>query len=638
MDVPKAVAYYRVSSDEQREEKTIGTQKEIVRPFAAANGYQIVKEFEDEGVSGATISKRLGFQACLDFIEEGKVDFLLVCMVDRIGRFESRKDRNRVITLLEDSHTSVHSASDQGVCLFHWDSETEMNTLEEKLNAARRFNLDLSQRVHDGHQRKRGERGWSGGQLPYGIRYRKAGYYIGETRVDIRDPAKASTLGAEWKEKGFYPVDAEKAALEEILTKINDEHCTLIPLTRDLNARPDKFPKRARKYGERPRHQSRWRPQTIRSIIQNDFYFTGSIQPDKMWAAKHPKWKILPVDTKIKLFDQATIERARRELSARRNHKRPGRGDVPFTDYLLHRIARCGICGWYLGLAPEQKRRHNRVYCYYRCCNRQTGDCSLPSMSAPKLDRFVWEKFVKALADPKAMQKSIMQGDFLVGKDRKDQEALLAKAEKELPELTARLERAKDLYEMGDDTKAQYEQKRLNITRLIKTKQEEINNRTAALQRPKEVETAVREATRYVARQMGNIVSLEHLQELLQERTRDLKESGKGSKVAVAMLAHLLKQIKQQLNTLDKDLEIDGAPAEFDASVREMIWKQKRALLQQFVDFDEKKGIRVFAKDKAKVYISIKSSGHCSMQAKDGGAESKIFDPEFAGKGEDFFA
>jgi hypothetical protein len=56
--------------------------------------------------------------------------------------------------------------------------------------------------------------------------------------------------------------------------------------------------------------------------------------------------------------------------------------------------------------------------------------------------------------------------------------------------------------------------------------------------------------------------------------------------------------------------------SEFRAEVDEMIWKQKRALLQQFVNFDKDHGIRVFAKDKIEVYISIKSLGLIANRVK----------------------
>ena len=45
-----------------------------------------------------------------------------------------------------------------------------------------------------------------------------------------------------------------------------------------------------------------------------------------------------------------------------------------------------------------------------------------------------------------------------------------------------------------------------------------------------------------------------------------------------------------------------------DAQLEEMIFKQKRSLLQKFIDFDEKKGIRVKGLDKIKIYFSVESS------------------------------
>jgi site-specific DNA recombinase len=108
-----AIAYYRVSSEKQRETQSITLQKIKLTSFAKDIGYAIIKEFQDDGISGESISKRPGFQDCLEYLAEGKVDYLLVFMVDRLGRFADRKDGNRVIELLEEYwHQTISSADD----------------------------------------------------------------------------------------------------------------------------------------------------------------------------------------------------------------------------------------------------------------------------------------------------------------------------------------------------------------------------------------------------------------------------------------------------------------------------------------------------------------------------------------------
>ena len=65
-----------------------------------------------------------GFQKVLQAINNTETDVLLVYMIDRIGRFASRKDRNLVIEALEDNQVNVDSPYHG---LFRWNNEKELN-------------------------------------------------------------------------------------------------------------------------------------------------------------------------------------------------------------------------------------------------------------------------------------------------------------------------------------------------------------------------------------------------------------------------------------------------------------------------------------------------------------------------------
>src|SRR5437899_4841553 len=55
-----AVAYLRMS--DKKQDKSIPAQKAEIEKYAAAHGYQIVRWYRDEGISGAEGRKRAGFQ------------------------------------------------------------------------------------------------------------------------------------------------------------------------------------------------------------------------------------------------------------------------------------------------------------------------------------------------------------------------------------------------------------------------------------------------------------------------------------------------------------------------------------------------------------------------------------------------
>src|SRR5579883_1109478 len=79
-------AYLRVSSDEQREQKTIELQRVEIERFCAERNLQ-VERYEDDGISGEIpFGTRPGGSRLLRHLSEGKVDRVLVWRLDRLGR------------------------------------------------------------------------------------------------------------------------------------------------------------------------------------------------------------------------------------------------------------------------------------------------------------------------------------------------------------------------------------------------------------------------------------------------------------------------------------------------------------------------------------------------------------------------
>jgi site-specific DNA recombinase len=82
-----AAIYARVSSDRQKEDKTIASQTASLRDYAQAPGYTVPADwvFEDEGDSGATLA-RPGLERLRDLVAEGQVQVVLVYGPDRLSR------------------------------------------------------------------------------------------------------------------------------------------------------------------------------------------------------------------------------------------------------------------------------------------------------------------------------------------------------------------------------------------------------------------------------------------------------------------------------------------------------------------------------------------------------------------------
>lgn len=90
-DAPRAALAYRVSTKGQVDHDDIPMQKIDCRKFAQKQGWRVVKEVAEKGVSGSKVSasKRDAIQQLKEEAANGEFDILLVYMFDRLGRIES---------------------------------------------------------------------------------------------------------------------------------------------------------------------------------------------------------------------------------------------------------------------------------------------------------------------------------------------------------------------------------------------------------------------------------------------------------------------------------------------------------------------------------------------------------------------
>ena len=77
--------YARVSTERQTERGTVGSQLEVLRATAEADGHQVIEEFVDDGYSGARLD-RPALDRLRDAAEAGVLDGVLCLCVDRLAR------------------------------------------------------------------------------------------------------------------------------------------------------------------------------------------------------------------------------------------------------------------------------------------------------------------------------------------------------------------------------------------------------------------------------------------------------------------------------------------------------------------------------------------------------------------------
>jgi site-specific DNA recombinase len=88
VDKRKAIIYIRVSSEEQVENFSLGTQEELCRKDAKYKGYEIVEVFREEGRSAKTITGRPELINLLEYCRKNKKDIgaVFVYRIDRLSR------------------------------------------------------------------------------------------------------------------------------------------------------------------------------------------------------------------------------------------------------------------------------------------------------------------------------------------------------------------------------------------------------------------------------------------------------------------------------------------------------------------------------------------------------------------------
>jgi site-specific DNA recombinase len=88
--------YARVSSETQARDGTIDSQIEALRDYAKTHDLTIIQEFLDDGYSGTELN-RPGLDQLRDFIQEGKIEGILILSPDRLSRKQAHQ-----IFLMED--------------------------------------------------------------------------------------------------------------------------------------------------------------------------------------------------------------------------------------------------------------------------------------------------------------------------------------------------------------------------------------------------------------------------------------------------------------------------------------------------------------------------------------------------------
>ena len=195
----RAVAYYRMSTEKQ--EASIPAQRTEVEAYATKHGYQIIREYKDEGISGDATEKRVEFQKMLaDAKHLGDFGVVLCWDQDRFGRFDPL-EAGYWIKPLRDAGVRLETVAQGKI---DWEDFAGRIVYAVQQEGKHAYLRDLSRNVTRSMAAKARACGWNGGKAPYG-------YNLVEGRLVPGDPAEVEIV--RWLYHTYARTDTSLRAL-----------------------------------------------------------------------------------------------------------------------------------------------------------------------------------------------------------------------------------------------------------------------------------------------------------------------------------------------------------------------------------------------------------------------------------------
>lgn len=365
----RVICLYRVSTKGQVDKDDIPMQRIECRKFIETQGWTLVGEYAEKGVSGFKVSaeKRDAIMSIRKEAERGAFDVLLVFMFDRLGRRDDETpflvewfiSKGIEVWSTREGQQKMESRADKLInYIRYWQAGGESEKTSERVRTKHR------QMVEAGL--------WRGGARPFGYKLIHTGR-IGKKNRQLFD------LAIDEKESGI---------IRDIFDGYIRRGMGMHRLANYLNSHypsPDKI----------------WAPQSIKTILTNPIYIgisrCGDIRS--------------PVNEALRIVSDEDFQFARHVMDMRVTRKTQTRGDIDednldeakrtktsiYGASLLSGLLYCAHCGHKLVGTYHTKQRANGAYYYrpvYRCYNGATkakGCDGQRTYSAARIEKAVLE-------------------------------------------------------------------------------------------------------------------------------------------------------------------------------------------------------------------------------------------------------
>jgi site-specific DNA recombinase len=372
--------YARVSSEDQRERKTITTQKELGRFHCASRQLPEPVVYADDGVSGTIpFAEREAGARLLQDAREGRIRSVIVYRIDRLGR--KLLDVLATIQLLQELGVSVVSISEP----FDTSSPMGRAMLSIMCVFAELERETILERTQDGLNTALRAGTYCGAYAPFG--YRK----IGEGSASRLEADEEPIPGFD-----FSPADV----IRWIFTWAADEPLSTRLIARRLTGMGVPTPAAINRKNWKDR-RGIWDQSTIALILRNSDYkgvhrFGGQTRRSKRGRVDEQE---IPAIVTADLWERA-------QASLDGNAARFPRAAT--YQYLLRGLIKCGDCGSTYGACMKGKGRR----LYYGCGRRLNSrvdyaTCPNPYVRGEGLEAAVWADCEGFLRNPGAVLEEL---------------------------------------------------------------------------------------------------------------------------------------------------------------------------------------------------------------------------------------
>lgn len=354
----RVAGYARVSTDHDDQQTSYEAQVDYYTRYISDHaGWQFVKVYTDEGITGTSTKHRAGFQQMVADALNGKIDLIITKSVSRFAR-------NTV-----DSLTTVRALKDKGVEVYFekegiWTFDAKGELLITIMSSlAQEEARSISENVTWGHRKR-----FADGKvtIPYS---RFLGYDKGEDGSLVVNPEQAKTV------RRIYNMYLSGMSIGMIARALTDE--------------PDTFTAAGNKT---------WHYQSIRAILTNEKY-KGDALLQKSYVADFltkkqvinqgevPQYYVTGSHEAI--ISPAVWDFVQAELAKGATNQRTQHRTRPFSSTLV-----CGQCGHFFGSKTwHAGSKYEKVI--WRCGHKYSGQekCSTGHISDQRLK----DLFLKAV-------------------------------------------------------------------------------------------------------------------------------------------------------------------------------------------------------------------------------------------------